>query len=131
MHILTHIMSWNRIIHRGAINNTLGPDGAKTAEVYVLSLPAFRWFKANGTSDSPRWGHTCLATNSNQMIMIGGNNPIYSKRLLGGDNGEPQDPWEQGIAVFDMTALQFKDSYDSKADPYEPPGVVQEFYRSQ
>ena len=99
----------------------------------MLSLPAFRWFRGDSTSDSPRGGHTCHATNTNQMIVIGGINPLYSREFLGdGENGgEPQDPWEQGIAAFDMTTLQFKDSYQSGASPYEPPYAVQEYYRSR
>ncbi len=99
----------------------------------MLSLPAFRWFRANYTSTSPRVTHTCHATKNRQMIMIGGTNPLNSSdnRANGDRGGEPQDPWTQGIAVFDMTALELKDSYQSRADPYEPPYAIQQYYRSQ
>lgn len=124
----------NSIMHGGIINQKMGPDGEKFDEVYVLSLPAFRWFQANYTSRFPRWGHTCHATSSRQMIMIGGTNPLYSSFFdSNGDlnGGEPPDPWDQGIAVFDMTALKFKDSYQSVADPYEQPYAIQQYYNSR
>lgn len=111
----------------------MGPDGEKFDEVYVLSLPAFRWFSANSTSTSPRWAHTCHATTTRQMIMIGGTNPLYSfdYDANGDRGGEPQDPWEQGIAVFDMNTLKFKNSFQSRADPYEPPLVIQQYYNNR
>ena len=123
-----HKVALNRIIHGGA--DVLGPKGAEAAEVYVLSLPAFRWFRSNFT-DSPRIEHICCATKTNQMIMIGGINPLYSAETYIGDGssyGEPQDPWANGVAVFDMTALRFKDSYQAGAGPYEPPNAVQRHY---
>ena len=119
-------------MHGGVVNYNLGGKGAKSDQVYVLSLPAFHWFQANYSSAFPRGGHTCHATKTNQMILIGGTNPLYSRGYLGdGVGGEPSDPWEQGIAVFDMTALKFKDSYQAKSDPYEPPDVVLQFYRNR
>ena len=110
----------------------MGPTGEKFDEVFVLTLPAFRWFRANYTSNSPRQGHTCHAT-ARQMIMIGGTNPRFSDDYdsKGDYGGEPQDPWENGIAVFDMTALKFQDSYQSKADSYEPPSAIQRYYNSR
>lgn len=108
----------------------MGPEGEKFAEVYVLSLPAFRWFRANQTTDSPRMAHTCHATKSRQMIIIGGTSPLSSSNYFSeGDlRDEPQDPWDQGLAVFDMTTLEFTDSYRSTADPYEPPYAIQQYY---
>jgi len=38
------------------------------------------------------------------------------------------DPWTQGIGVFDIVALEWKDKYDAKALAYETPGVVREWY---
>ena len=119
-----------RIIHGGIVNYTWGSEGSKFDEVHVLSLPAFRWFRANYTSTSPREAHTCHATKTRQMIMLGGTNPLYSD-APGGDSGRPRDPWDQGIAVFDMTALKFKDSYQSNADPYEPPYAIQQYYNKR
>ena len=126
-------MDRNRIIHGGIVDQKMGPDGEKFDEIYVLTLPAFRWFRANHTSTSPRWGHTCHATNTRQMIMIGGTNPLNSTYFdSNGDlGGEPQDPWEQGIAVLDMTTLKFKNSFQFRADLYEPPYAIQQYYNSR
>lgn len=46
-----HKVALNRIIHGGGAD-VLGSKVAEPAEVYVLSLPAFRWFRSNFT-DSP------------------------------------------------------------------------------
>lgn len=112
-------------MYGGVVDHIWGPNGEKFDEVYVLSLPAFRWFRANYTSAPPRYAHTCHATKTHQMIMVGGMNPLYDV------SDQPQDPWDQGIAVFDMTALEFKDAYQSQADPYEPPYAIQQYYNSR
>lgn len=67
------------------------------------------------------------------MIMIGGTNPLidYNASYFLRDDPQPQDPWDQGIAIFDMTDLSFKDSYQVKADLYEPPYAIQQYYNSR
>lgn len=55
------------------------------------------------------------------MIMIGGQNPTYP--LQG-----PSDPWSQGIGVFDMTALKFKDSYRANAGTYKTPYMIKKYH---
>lgn len=68
------------------------------------------------------------------MIMIGGINPVSLLDIYGGDGSSLsrlQDPWANGIAVFDMTTLQFKDSYQAGAGPYEPPEAVQQHYNGR
>lgn len=49
------------------------------------------------------------------MIIIGGTNHFMS---------HDRDPWPQGIGVFDMTALNFKDSYQANAGPYKTPNII-------
>jgi hypothetical protein len=39
-----------------------------------------------------------------------------------------KDPWPNGLGIFDMTALNWTDTYDAKADPYERGGLVDDFY---
>ena len=97
--------------------------------MYILSLPSFRWFQANYTPTFPRALHRCEATNSNQMILIGGLDPTYSVRILG--DSPQKDPWPQGIGVFDMTALEFKTSYQANAGPYKTPDVIRKFYNTR
>ena len=49
-------------------------NNAERDKVYVLSLPAFVWFKANYISVDPRMEHTCHIV-GNQTLSIGGFNP--------------------------------------------------------
>ena len=56
------------------------------------------------------------------MLVIGGAEP---------DNqpvGAVPDPWTHGLGVFDMTELSWSSSYDAKAQPYEQPSIVKEYY---
>lgn len=63
--------------------------------------------------------------------MIGGVDPRNQTfELENEDYGDdPKDPWAQGIGVFDMTALKFKDSYQAKAEAYQPAEVIREYYK--
>lgn len=55
------------------------------------------------------------------MIMVGGEGH--------NDNDMTSaDPTNHGIAVFDMTKLAFKNSYQADAPVYEPPEMVQRYY---
>lgn len=89
--------------------------------MFILSLPAFRWFKVDYVPMNPRYGHTCHPAGNNQIILIGG--LASGNRSLNDD-----DPWYQGIGVFDMTALQWKTSYEANAAPYVAPDIVRKYY---
>ncbi|KAF4313032.1 hypothetical protein GTA08_BOTSDO00861 [Botryosphaeria dothidea] len=86
---------------------------------YILSLPAFHWFKGP-TNSSPRVGLTCYPVGSGrQVLVIGGqdnNNNTY--------RWENPDPWTQGLGIFDMTAMEWSDGYDAGAGAYSSPQVV-------
>lgn len=56
------------------------------------------------------------------MIMIGGHDPAYQ------DSEVPSDPWPQGIGVFDMTVLKFKDSYQANATTYKTPDAIKKYH---
>ncbi|KAH8898063.1 hypothetical protein GQ53DRAFT_678017 [Thozetella sp. PMI_491] len=86
-------------------------------DVYVLSIPAFRWFK--GPTGTPRLGQRCVAGNGRQMISIGG---------LNGGVWLDTDTWRQGIGVLDMTALEWISGYDAGAAKYTYPDVVKAWY---
>lgn len=64
------------------------------------------------------------------MIMIGGSDPRYSRDFVEDIDyhNAPSDPWPQGIGVFDMTALKFKDSYQAKAGPYGTPDIIKNYH---
>lgn len=122
-----------RFMYGGVINYEIGPNTSNSDQVYILSIPAFQWFQAVYPPAFSRAIHTCHTTNTNQMIIIGGVDPTNDTFEVGdADCGdEPMDPWAEGIGIFDMTTLKFKDSYESKAKPYEPPEVIKSFYRDK
>ena len=45
-----------------------------------------------------------------------------------GTNSLP-DPWLQGIGIFDLTAMEWKEEYDPAAAPYVTPDAVKAFYQ--
>jgi hypothetical protein len=47
---------------------------------------------------------------------------------IGGTGGSEADPAPQGLLLFDMTALEWKDSYDANAAAYERNETVQKWY---
>jgi hypothetical protein len=47
---------------------------------------------------------------------------------IGGTDGSGADPAPQGLLLFDMTALEWKDSYDADAAAYERNETVQKWY---
>lgn len=97
--------------------------GVTHNDSYILSLPAFHWFKGP-TNSSPRVGLTCHPVGSGrQVLVIGGqdnNNNTY--------RWENPDPWTQGLGIFDMTAMEWSDGYDADAGAYDSPQVVKEWY---
>lgn len=120
----------SRFMYGGIINYELGPRTPNSDQVYILSIPAFQWFKAIYPPRFSRALHTCHTTNTNQMIIIGGVDPRNDTIFSGSaDSGsEPVDPWPEGIGIFDMTALKFKDSYEANAKRYETPELIKLFY---
>ena len=96
-------------------------EGGIKTDMYVLSLPGFVWFKVNGTS-AARSSHQCIVANNRQLLVVGGfgANPTYTV----------QDDWAQGLGVFDLTALAWKDRYDADAQPYEPAPAIADWYKN-
>ncbi|ERF73543.1 hypothetical protein EPUS_07748 [Endocarpon pusillum Z07020] len=95
-------------------------------EVYVLSLPAFVWFKADHTATSPRRAHECniVGQGGSQMAVIGGIDISFPT----GTTRNSPDPWTNGINVFDLSAMRWKDTYDPNNPPYQSPSVVRDWY---
>ena len=113
-------------IFGGAVNPAFdwaSPDDEGYKDVYLLSLPAFRWFEANATVDVRGASHTCSVIGKRQMISIGGRLPS-SRRALG---REP-DPWSSSIGIFDMTLLRWRDHYDADAEKYDTPDPIKRYY---
>ncbi|KAG8531938.1 uncharacterized protein KY384_003574 [Bacidia gigantensis] len=95
--------------------------------VFVLSLPSFNWQKQNGTPSTGRWAHSCNAIGNRQMAVIGGT-VLNASSDINSQTGI-QDPWEKGIGVFDLTAMEWKDGYDANAARYVTPHAVKDYYQ--
>lgn len=99
------------------------PTNSRTWDsLYVLSLPGFVWKAIDAKSGGPRSGQACVATGNRQMLSIGGINTHMEEPW------EDKDAFAQGIGVFDMTELKWQKHYNHKAEPYDSPEPVKEWY---
>lgn len=99
------------------------PDSSSTvdsSDVWVLSIPSFQWHRA-GQLQRGRTGHSCNVAGHRQMVIIGG------VRADGRDS-ELGDDWLQGLGVFDLSEMVFKDRYNADASAYTSPEVVKKWY---
>ena len=92
-------------------------------EVWVLSLPAFVWVKANYTAQQTRILHTCQVVGNRQLLSVGGHDPNDSKYGYWS-----RDPWQQGLGIFDLTEMAWTSSYNTNAAPYNTPQVIKDWY---
>lgn len=98
-------------------------------EVFVLSLPSFHWFKADYNSEHPRHGLTCEHVGGGQVLTIGGLDTSLVGTAAGYEGPfSTVDPFEQGLAVFDLNTLSFTDSYTANRSDYNMSTLVQEYY---
>ena len=110
----------------GEIDSTIG-----LGSVYVLSLPSFHWQQTSYVPQYGRYGHVCNVVNRH-MISVGGE--VVSQEGYD-ENGDLMpytitDPWPQGLGVFDVTEMKWKDSYDAAAGPYSTSAMVKQYYAS-
>lgn len=118
----------------GGWGGDLGSTTIQFDDIHVLSLPAFRWFKANYTASHPRHAHTCEAVGGSQILTIGGADSNSQLQYgLGTDLQKSTfnssvDPFKQGLAIFDMTTMQFADHYAAHPPAYEQSEPVKAYY---
>ncbi|KAJ5337987.1 Galactose oxidase/kelch beta-propeller [Penicillium brevicompactum] len=95
--------------------NGLEYNANPSDDVYILSLPSFRWIKAySGTSTHSRSGHRCLKVYPDQMLVVGGQHVDQSKCLEGGV-----------IVDFNLNTLKFQDKYDPTSwGEYKVPDLI-------
>jgi hypothetical protein len=115
----------------GGVETTAETDGQVFSypDAWILTIPGFNWFPAEASginSPGSRSFHTCELIGQRQVLMYGG----FNYRNGSGDFREV-DPMTQGIGVFDMTSLTWKDSYDPVAPAYEQPQAVADWYSSR
>lgn len=102
----------------GGYNDRVSTD---LDDVWVLSLPAFRWFRAPSSRAPGRRYHDCATIGKSQMISVGG---------ATGDNAfSTVEQWPNGIGILDMNTGNWVDSYNPSAGDYETPNFVQQYYQ--
>jgi hypothetical protein len=86
-------------------------------DVWVLSLPSFRWIKAkDGNVDHARAGHRCVTPYPNQMMVLGGWTPLAGNSIA---------CLARPIEILNLTSLQWLEEYDPvKYYEYGVPDVV-------
>jgi hypothetical protein len=103
------------------------PDTLSYYYGYVLTIPGFQWFQIDGEGFSTagrRSSHTCNLIGQRQVLVSGG----YDPTLGGSELFKHADPWAQGLNVFDLTSLAWRNSFDPDVPPYEAPQVIREWY---
>lgn len=108
--------------------------------MFILSLPAFQWFKIRYPAEKPRHGHSCQVVGNRQMLIIGGVDTTQDRMIEFPDHGQlsvdispfnTRDQFTRGLGIFDMSTLQLSDGYDAKAAPYEQSNIVADHYRQK
>jgi Kelch motif len=96
----------------------------KSDEVFVLSLPGFVWFKADYPHTNAQNMHTCniVGWGGSQMVVTGGVD------LTLPDGPAARDSWANGINIFDLSAMRWKDTYEANDVLYQTPSVVRDWY---
>lgn len=89
------------------------------SDIFILSLPAFEWFRVEDHNSTARHSHACADVGHGQIVVSGGVN---------NDGWEQQDPWRHGLGVWDMSALQWSDGYNASAGDYETPEMIRTWY---
>ncbi|KAK4102835.1 hypothetical protein N658DRAFT_422866 [Parathielavia hyrcaniae] len=93
-------------------------------DAYVLSLPGFVWTKVPTSPAGLRRSLACVPVGKRQVLSIGGTSIGDSKSK--GFN--EQDPAPQGLLLFDITELKWKDSYDPNAAAYVRAADIEAWY---
>jgi hypothetical protein len=113
-------------------DGNLGPHAVPFDEAYVLTLPGFNWVRADYPALNPRHGLSCNSIGGGQILTIGGLNTSQNgPDNLYDDVFNTQDQFTQGLAIFDMNTLAWKDSYSANQTTYAPAPAIQSFYASK
>ncbi|KAL1841535.1 hypothetical protein VTJ49DRAFT_6964 [Mycothermus thermophilus] len=90
-------------------------------DAYILSLPGFFWTRvSDGSGTQMRRGRSCVRVGSRQVLVIGGYN----------GNATHPDPAPNGLPLFGMSTLTWKDAYDADAGEYDRAQSISDWYSS-
>lgn len=90
-------------------------------------MPAFTWIEAPNKAEHWRTTHTCARINNRQMISIGG---IPGDNLGNIATMTEGDALPNGLALFDMTTLEWTTKYGPNAAAYKPADIVTANYKT-
>ena len=96
-----------------------------TSDIYVLSIPAFQWFRVDVQS-TKRASHDCALAGNSQMIVVGGMDLTIDE--ANDNRWKTTDKLTRGLGVFDLNELKWSDKYDPEAAKYKIPTMVKGWY---
>lgn len=108
----------------------LGTKSVQFDQIYILTLPAFHWIKVDYSPTGTRHALTCHAVGGSQILTIGGLNSAStdsSARIYEGPFND-KDKYTQGLAVFDLSTLEWKNEYTTNANQYTQSDLVRTYY---
>ncbi|KAH0543684.1 hypothetical protein FGG08_001999 [Glutinoglossum americanum] len=105
------------------------PPSPKYDELWVLTLPAFHYQKADYTSTHGRHGHTCSVIGSRYIFTYGGGEML--KNNFWGEVGRPDPVFNRGIGIFDMSKMTWVEEFDPDAAPYVRPNSFNDWYAAK
>ncbi len=91
----------------------LGAAAVPFDTIHFLTLPAFHWIRVDYNPQSPRFALSFNAVGGSQILTIAGVDA--NSKIDVGDQHDisrstyntSEDPFKQGLAIFDMTTLEF------------------------
>ena len=95
--------------------------GGSDGNVYVLSIPSFRWIRVN-TDSNRRSRHSCNIVGNHTMLVVGGIQPIGQQVLPLDATGCDTTPmFAQGLGMFSLNSHTWTTNYDPSTGtaPYE------------
>lgn len=112
--------------------SSLGAKAAPYDSAYVLTLPGFNWIRASYPYNNPRHALSCESVGGGQILTIGGlDTTVFDSSNTYQGPFETPDPFTNGLGVFDISSLTWKDSYVANQTVYTPSSQVLNFYESQ
>ncbi|KAI9715126.1 MAG: hypothetical protein M1812_006105 [Candelaria pacifica] len=121
--------SFELFVFGGSTNRTFDVVHANDEgylDVFILSLPAFVWFKAGSATQVRRSKHFCQLLGNGHMLVIGGIDPSLNvTQFIGYVN--MVDPWTRGMNIFNMNSLNWTGAYSPSAT-YDRPIIIQQYY---